>query len=333
MPTVLESLSSMINPDVVGSLGKIFNAEPAAVSRGIGAVGPLILGSMNKIASTPAGAESLLKALPADGGASVLGGFGNIGNLIGSLTGNSSQNNMLASLIGPGINAISGSLSKALGFNVTPLISLAAPTVMGLVSKAVQSGKLNAGGLASMLSRETADYKANPANKESLALVNTAIAAGDQAATIIKGYGEDWTKVAAAPVAALLAVSTADLDGPFDTIKEIKAAQAASLEIAKSAPAGSLLSAALGGGLTKSALTSVKEMAKNPDSLIRLIADATASVKKRSPGEVDAFRGAIRSIGKATAEAAKEGGFFGIGGTLVSDDEKAALQKIEQALA
>ena len=39
MPTVLESLSSMITPDVVGSLGKLFNAEPAAVSRGIGAVG------------------------------------------------------------------------------------------------------------------------------------------------------------------------------------------------------------------------------------------------------------------------------------------------------
>jgi len=56
-------------------------------------------------------------------------------------------------------------------------------------------------------------------------------------------------------------------------------------------------------------------------------------VKQRSPGELDAFKTAIRSIGKATAEAAKEGGFLGIGGTLVSDDEKSALAKIEAAMA
>ncbi|HJW50503.1 MAG TPA: hypothetical protein VJ501_00710 [Burkholderiaceae bacterium] len=56
-------------------------------------------------------------------------------------------------------------------------------------------------------------------------------------------------------------------------------------------------------------------------------------MKQHSPGELDAFKATIRSIGKATAEAAKEGGFLGIGGTLVSDDEKAALAKIEAAIA
>ena len=56
-------------------------------------------------------------------------------------------------------------------------------------------------------------------------------------------------------------------------------------------------------------------------------------MKQRSPGQVDAFKATIRSIGKATAEAAKEGGFLGMGGTLVSDDEKAALAKIEAAMA
>ena len=37
-------------------------------------------------------------------------------------------------------------------------------------------------------------------------------------------------------------------------------------------------------------------------------------------------------MGVATAEAAKEGGFLGFGGTLVSDDEKSALQTIRTAL-
>ena len=150
---------------------------------------------------------------------------------------------------------------------------------------------------------------------------------------MIGSYGADWNKVAAAPVAALLAVSSSDLDGPIDTMKEVKAAQAALLEATKAAPAGSVLAAAFGGGLTESALKSVHAMAKDRDALTRLIADATAAVKQRSPGELEAFKATIRSIGKATAEAAKEGGFLGIGGTQVSDDEKAALAKIEAAIA
>jgi cytochrome c556 len=130
-----------------------------------------------------------------------------------------------------------------------------------------------------------------------------------------------------------MAVSSSDLDGPFDTMKEVKAAQAAVLEATKAAPAGSLLAAACGGGFTQSALKSVREMANDRDALTRLIADATAAVKQRSPGELDAFRATIRSIGKATAEASKEGGFLGIGGTLVSDEEKAALAQIERAIS
>jgi hypothetical protein len=164
-------------------------------------------------------------------------------------------------------------------------------------------------------------------------LVNEATAAGDKAASVISSYGADWNKVAAAPVAALLAVSSSDLDGPIDTMKEVKAAQAALLEATKAAPTGSVLAAAFGGGLTESALKSVHAMAKDRDAMTRLIADATAAVKQRSPGELEAFKAAIRSIGKATAEAAKEGGFLGIGGTQVSEDEKAALAKLEAAMA
>jgi hypothetical protein len=116
-------------------------------------------------------------------------------------------------------------------------------------------------------------------------------------------------------------------------MKEVKAAQAALLEAAKAAPAGSVLAASVGGGLTESALKSVRSMAKDRSALTRLIAEATAAVKQRSPGEVEAFKATIRSVGKATAEAAKEGGFLGIGGTLVSDEEKAALAQIEAAIA
>ena len=333
MATLFESLSSAINPEIVSALGKALGADTSAVSQGLSAAAPLLMGSLSKRAATPSGAESLLKMLPQDT-SGLMGGFGNLTGLISTLfSGGATGNGMLSSLMGPGLNAIGGSLTKALGFNVMPLLGMAAPALMGLISKQVQSDKLDAGGLAEMLKRETTQFAGDPANAAAMKLANDAIAAGDKATTAINAYGADWAKVAAAPVAALMAVSSSDLDGPFDTMKEVKAAQSALLEATRAAPAGSILSAAFGGGLTPDALKSVRAMAQDRDALMRVIADATAAVKQRSPGELEAFKATIRSIGKATAEAAKEGGIFGIGGTLVSDDEKAALAKIEAAIA
>jgi hypothetical protein len=284
------------------------------------------------MASTPAGAESLLKLLPQDDGGA-FGGFGSLTSLVSNLfSGGATSNSMLSSLLGPGLNAIGASLTKTLGFNVTPLLQLAAPAVLGLLSKSVKTEKLDATGLSALLKRETTQFADNPANAGTMKLVSDALTAGDNAATAMNSYGADWAKVAAAPVAALMAVASSDLDGPFDSMKEIKAAQAAMLGAVKAAPAGSILAAAFGSGVTPDALKSVRTMASNRDALTQIIADATAAVKRNSPADAEAFKATIRNIGKATAEAAKEGGFLGIGGTLVSDEEKAALAKIETAL-
>ncbi len=216
MASLFDSLSSAINPEIVSALGKTLGADTSAINQGLAAAAPLLMGGMTKMASTPAGAESLLKMLPQDTGG-LLGGFGGShqpdqqplqrrGN-----TGNS----MLSSLLGPGLNAIGGSLTKALGFNVMPLLGMAAPALLGLVSKAAQTDKLDPTGLADLLKRETTQFTGDPANMATMKLVNEAMAAGDKAVTAIGSYGAEWSKVAAAPVAALMAVSSSDLDGPL----------------------------------------------------------------------------------------------------------------------
>ena len=332
MASLFESLSSAFNPEIVSALGKALGTDASAVSQGLAATGPLLTSSLSRMASTPSGGESLLKLLPQNE-AGAFGGFGSLTTLVSNLfSGGATSNSMLSSLLGPGLNAVSASLSKALGFNVMPLLNLAAPAVLGLVSKAVQAQKLDATGVTALLKRETTQFADDPANANTMKLVNDALIAGDKAAAAIGSYGADWAKVAAAPVAALMAVASSDLDGPFDSMKEVKAAQAAMLEAVKAAPAGSILGAAFGSGVTPDALKSVRTLATDRDALTRVIADATAAVKRNSPADAEAFKAAIRSIGKATAEAAKEGGFFGIGGTLVSDEEKAALARIETAL-
>jgi hypothetical protein len=53
---------------------------------------------------------------------------------------------------------------------------------------------------------------------------------------------------------------------------------------------------------------------------------------KATPEEAAEVKQWLAKIGQATAEAAKEGGFLGIGGVLVSDEEKAALATIKSTL-
>jgi hypothetical protein len=59
---------------------------------------------------------------------------------------------------------------------------------------------------------------------------------------------------------------------------------------------------------------------------------AAAIVTQKSPAEADEFKNWLMSIANKTAEAAKEGGFLGFGGTLVSDKEKSELANLAAAL-
>ena len=53
---------------------------------------------------------------------------------------------------------------------------------------------------------------------------------------------------------------------------------------------------------------------------------------KASPEEVDAYKRFVRSLADAAAHAHKEGGFLGMGGKQVSDEEQSALDEISAVL-
>ena len=55
-------------------------------------------------------------------------------------------------------------------------------------------------------------------------------------------------------------------------------------------------------------------------------------VDAKAPADATAFKTWLRQISQHVAEAAKEGGFLGIGGVAVSDAEKATLAAISKAL-
>jgi hypothetical protein len=65
---------------------------------------------------------------------------------------------------------------------------------------------------------------------------------------------------------------------------------------------------------------------------IDALRQAGTVVDAKAPGDAAAFKDWLRQISQHVAEAATEGGFLGIGGTRVSDAEKATLTEISSAL-
>jgi hypothetical protein len=125
--------------------------------------------------------------------------------------------------------------------------------------------------------------------------------------------------VAAGPAAALFMVSTSDLSGPIGTVKEAQAAGKALLDAASKAEPTSLLASAFGAGLTMDMASQVKALAPGKDKLIEIVKAGAAAVAAKSPGELQAYKNTILSVAQASAEAAEEGGFLGIGAKLVRE--------------
>jgi hypothetical protein len=330
MSSILDSVTSAFGPDVLKSLGGALGADPSAVGKAMGAVGPLLLSGMSKATAAPGGADALMKMLPQDHGL-----LGNLGGLLGGLLGGSSASGaaaLLPSLFGGGTSAIAGTLSRALGFNVAPLLNLAAPALLAGVTKLVKEKGLDAATLGSTLKTQADAFMADGANAETAKLVNAAFTAADAAKHTIAGYGDSWAAVIGGPAAALAAVASADLSGPVGSIKEAKAAAETLERAARAAAPGSVLATAFGAGLTTEMLQEVRKTAPTRDGLIAMLKSGAAAVQARSPADAQSYKDTLMAVARATAEASKDGGFLGIGGKLVSDDEQKALDAIRAAL-
>jgi hypothetical protein len=330
MSSILDSVTAAFGPDVMKSLGGALGADPSTIGKAMGAVGPLLLSGMSRAASAPGGADAIMKMLPKDSGL-----LGNLGGMLGGLLGGSGASGasaLLPSLFGQGTGAIAGTLSRALGFNVAPLLSIASPALLAGVAKLVKDKGLDAAGLVSSLKAESDAFMSDGANAGTASLVGSALAAADAAGTKIAGFGADWAKVMAGPAAALAAVASADLSGPVGSIKEARAAAETLEKAARAAAPGSVLATAFGAGLTTEMVQEVRKVATSRDGLIAMLKSGAAAVQARSPADAQAYRDTLMAVARATAEASKDGGFLGIGGTLVSDDEQKALDAIRAAL-
>jgi hypothetical protein len=146
---------------------------------------------------------------------------------------------------------------------------------------------------------------------------------------------DEWDLLRTAPMMAAIMVVTASPSGPVGLVKESAATGKMILEAADSAKTPLLKSLAEDmkstfkippappGTSPEAVQTAATEILKRTSDLL---------AKKAAPEEATETKGWLGQIAEKTAEAAKEGGFLGIGGTLVSDAEKAAIAKVNSSL-
>jgi hypothetical protein len=329
MAGILDTFTSMMSPDLVDKASRAIDADSTLVSRGLNTVGPLMLGGLTRATATPAGATAIFNALPQDGGGGLLSG---LTDLLGGAT-QQRQASLLESMFGAGTNAISSTLTDKLGFNVRPLISMALPFVLGAITKTVKAKALSAQGLADELRTEHDAFMKAPENKETAGLVYSAFAASDKANALRQIFDEaEWLKVRRAPIAALYHVATASPSGPIGLTKEFSAASDAIAEATKAAPAVSLLGTAFGDGLGQEQLLQFTKTRPEPRALLAGLHESAEIVARKSPADAQAYRDVVLNAARRAAEATKEGGFLGVGGTLVSETEQRALDDIRSAL-
>jgi hypothetical protein len=148
---------------------------------------------------------------------------------------------------------------------------------------------------------------------------------------------DEWAHVLRAPFVAGLAVTFADPGGPIEASKE----QMAAIRGAMNPPSREEL-------LTDVALDvqGMSQQREHPlkgyrpagggdprEALLEELHATRAVIEfKATPAEATAYSRWVVDVAQAAADAAKEGGFMGIGATRVSDREQSMLDRVRETL-
>jgi hypothetical protein len=147
---------------------------------------------------------------------------------------------------------------------------------------------------------------------------------------------DQWKAIAAAPVLAGLYITISDASGLVGITKEAMAvgqaitgaAEASASELVKSL--GESVKTA--GGRPELPEIPRKNPAETKAAILKQLQEARAAVASKSAAEAEEYSKWVLSVAKSVAEASKEGGFLGFGGTKVSAEEEAGLRELSAGL-
>jgi hypothetical protein len=150
---------------------------------------------------------------------------------------------------------------------------------------------------------------------------------------------DEWVTLLKAPGLAGMYVAASSPSGPVGAIKESMALTRQVMEARQSKSADELIGAVVSDLLTTEGrhAANIMEMLGKPVAEVQTVCLQALSqsrdiVAAKVGSDPRAWSDWLAQIGKHVAEAAKEGGFMGIGGTQVNDAERTALAQIDKAL-
>ena len=165
---------------------------------------------------------------------------------------------------------------------------------------------------------------------------------------------EEWAQIASAPASIGALVVTADPSGPIGLIGEFKAILKSMQSYVEAHAGDSSLMAAMKHYMSSQPSEQEQEQLKQwaeqqqnqmkanrpktPEELQQRVREAVTGTigllrtKGADEAEVGTFKAMMIVVAEATANASKEGGFLGFGGTLVSEKEQSVLAQIQAEL-
>jgi hypothetical protein len=351
MASLLDSLGQFATPDMIAQAGKMLGIDDATMKQGLDVAGPLLLGATSRKAATPEGAQVLLEGLSRPGETNLLDQItkGDIGGALGSLMsanplGNTAGDGIVNNLMGQGQTAVAQFVQDKYGFDIKPVLALAAPFVTGLVAQQVKTNNLDANGLTSLLKSESETFAAG--NSELAGVISGALDAGEKVvaeAEALKGRftPTEWQSLLDAPVLAAGAVMFASPSGPIGMTQELMAMSKVMIDGAKGATPGSLLDTV---GTTLRERSEKVLNGAQPDDLKALldtsakggaldgVRQAATLVSEKDAAGAASYKQFLYDIAHTTAKAAREGGFLGIGSKEISEKEQAVLNDLAATL-
>ena len=150
---------------------------------------------------------------------------------------------------------------------------------------------------------------------------------------------DEWKLLSQAPTMAGLVVVAASPSGPLGVIQESIAVGKILADAKVHSSSSELLNALVADLATpegRQAMQPTELRGKSADQIKSYALDAcrkaAALLDQKAPGESPAFKRWLQTIGQKVSEAAKEGGFLGVGGTQVSEQETTALTDLRKSL-
>ncbi|MBY0506147.1 MAG: DUF937 domain-containing protein [Bryobacteraceae bacterium] len=156
--SLLETLGSLITPQIVGSLASRLGESESAVQKGLQGGAAALLSSLAGRASDSGFLSQILALLTSGGGSA--GFLGSLSSLAGGQPNagvSDLGNKFLGLVLGNNQTVVTDAISSAAGLkgsSASSLLSMAAPLVMGILGQKVSQGGLNASSLGQLLQSE-----------------------------------------------------------------------------------------------------------------------------------------------------------------------------------